>query len=325
MEVRITIERDSEEEEAQQLEEANADDDLPPPELIPEHYVLKRPLRTKLPKIQRNKSTWITLRLNGINPLASDNATKIPFELHEDQVAIIRSVQIDRLAAPVDDFAIVTLKYYKEEWLDNGEKAPLDIADKMHEETLAILDHNNDRKVLEFALIRENFPIISLNGNIVVNVRVEYTDLSESEEKIESATKKKLQNDCAYQKLEKDLREKNGNESDKIDALLADLRKIENANQRIEALIPYITHAPDDETKELRMIWAGCWIIDPRTVLVNANRMHDVVDTLMSTVTWYFKYIGYKYSKKPADKSRLNELLDHYKINKRGWVHYVLA
>ena len=246
--------------------------------------------------MSRKQTTKVFFKLDGTKPLTGDMAIRVPFTNHEHDIGIIRSIEIDRETS--NGGGAVFIKYYRSEF-DNGVPKPLDAEDKRHEEILAIFENPDDGlKKLEL-------------------------DLDESIEP--TAEEKRQQNDRAYLKLEYDLRAKSPYESPRINAIWKEVNKIVEPAGRVQVLINYIFEARDIETKELRMVWTGCWIVDQKHVIVNSSRMHDLIKCLMSGVGGYFRSHGYKYSKKMVDRKRLDEILDRYKISKWGWVHYALA
>ena len=271
--------------------------------------------------MSRKQTTKVFFKLDGTKPLTGDMAIRVPFTNHEHDIGIIRSIEIDRETS--NGGGAVFIKYYRSEF-DNGVPKPLDAEDKRHEEILAIFENPDDGlKKLEFVLVADNLAMIRVAGTIAVKIGIVYTDLDESIEP--TAEEKRQQNDRAYLKLEYDLRAKNPYESPRINAIWKEVNKIVEPAGRVQVLINYIFEARDIETKELRMVWTGCWIVDQRHVIVNSSRMHDLIKCLMSGVGGYFRSHGYKYSKKMVDRKRLDEILDRYKISKWGWVHYALA
>ena len=111
----------------------------------------------------------------------------------------------------------------------------------------------------------------------------------------------------------------------KIRELRSSAATLDQKRQNIRNLMMYIHGGTTLQTKELRMIWAGCYIDpqDSNIVWVNAHRIHKVTKASNAAVTEYLK----KRLRKPLteidiNETRLNTLLQNYKLGTKGWVQY---
>ena len=131
----------------------------------------------------------------------------------------------------------------------------------------------------------------------------------------------------AYYELEQRLKARGEIEINAIEEIRNKLSHIKDQNERIKTLLTdYVFNYQDAETRDLRMIWAGCWIHpdDENVIVMNSGRVHRVAMTTRQDAVKYFTDKGFNAitNKKKSDIKQLLRLLHILHISDWGWVLY---